>query len=198
MGPGSGVAYGPRNSEGSDATVSARGPHSAWTLEIDVRPFLPCADQRAGFRHVTGYRSMELPGAGLANHWAPRAPGTLPARWDTGTIESAGSCGLRPRTANHPSTSLPPWGSYRAPGLPVTRILLAIRHKSKNREDVNSRLVRKRPRIRCGTTLRTGRPGECLWQARERGGHQGACRLLGRTHAMFETAERQCDGLARE
>ena len=47
-------------------------------------------------------------------------------------------------------------------------------------------------------TLRTGRLGERLWEARERGDEEEARRILGRAHAVFENAMRQCDDLAGE
>ena len=42
------------------------------------------------------------------------------------------------------------------------------------------------------TTLLTGRLGERLWQARERGDDEEAHRMLARAYAVFESAERQC------
>ena len=46
--------------------------------------------------------------------------------------------------------------------------------------------------------LLTGRLGERLWQARERGDDEEARRMLERAYAVFERAERQCNALAEE
>ena len=49
------------------------------------------------------------------------------------------------------------------------------------------------------TMLLTGRLGERLWQARERGETTRKCaRMLARAYAVFERAERQCNALAEE
>ena len=48
------------------------------------------------------------------------------------------------------------------------------------------------------TMLLTGRLGERLWQARERGDDEEARWMLGRAYAVFERAERQCNALAEE
>ena len=46
------------------------------------------------------------------------------------------------------------------------------------------------------TMLRTGRLGERLWRARERGDDEEARRALARAYAVFERAQRQCTAFA--
>ena len=48
------------------------------------------------------------------------------------------------------------------------------------------------------TMLLTGRLGERLWQARERGDDEEMRRMLARAYAVFERAKRQCNALAEE